>query len=118
METAARAVVSLELESKQDTAEEVEQANCWDFSDRESLNSVCHLGCAGPTLPGPLMKSSRLKNDTLAGNLSTGFLEVGVDASLLEVGSQLEDLVKAAQTYGQLRSDVGIFHQTIAGKNS
>ena len=115
IETAARAVAFLEVKTSQE-AEEVEQDNRWDFSDRESLNSVCHLGCAGPTLPGPLMKSSRRKNDMLAGNLSTGFLEVGVDANLLEVGSQLEDLVKAAQTYGQLRCPTEFFHQTIAAK--
>lgn len=87
METVEKAVALLERE-------EVEE-----FSDRESLNSVCHLGC---TFPSSVVKSSHMKND-ITTSLSTGFLEVGVDANLFGVGGQLEDLVKAAQTYGQLR---------------
>ena len=92
METVEKAVASLERE-------EVEEENNWEFSDRESLNSVCHLGC---TFPSSVVKSSHMKND-ITTSLSTGFLEVGVDANLFGVGGQLEDLVKAAQTYGQLR---------------
>ena len=92
-------MASLELQE----VEEVEELdNNWDFSDRDSLNSVCHLGCAGKTFPSSVVKSCHMKNE-LTTSLSTGFLEVGVDASLLGVGGQLEDLVKAAQTYGQLR---------------
>ena len=89
METVEKAVALLEREEE----------NNWEFSDRESLNSVCHLGC---TFPSSVVKSSHVKND-ITTSLSTGFLEVGVDASLLGVGGQLEELVKAAQTYGQLR---------------
>ena len=37
------------------------------------------------------------------GNLGSDFLEAEVDGGLLEVGGQLEGLVKASQTYGQLR---------------
>ena len=97
IETAEKAVASLELQ-------EVEVVdNNWDFSDRDSLNSVCHLGCAGHTFPSSVVKNSHMKNDMTCTSSSTGFLEVGVDASLLGVGGQLEDLVKAAQTYGQLR---------------
>ena len=111
MESAARAVASLEVDTSQDTEE-----NCWDISDRESVNSVCHLGCAGPTLPGPVMKSSHMKNE-MARNLNTGLLEVEVDGNLLKAGGQLEDLVKAAQTYGQLRYHVDVFHHTIAAES-
>ena len=106
MESAARAVASLEVDTSLDADE-----NRWDISDRESLNSVCHLGCAGPTLPGPVMKSSHMKNE-MGGNL-----EVEVDGSLLEVGGQLEDLVRAAQNYGQLRYHVDVFHYTIAAES-
>ena len=110
MESAARAVASLEVDTSLDADE-----NRWDISDRESLNSVCHLGCAGPTLPGPVMKSSHMKNE-MGGNLP-GLLEVEVDGSLLEVGGQLEDLVRAAQNYGQLRYHVDVFHYTIAAES-
>ena len=97
IETAEKAVASLELQEVE------QQGNRWNFSDRESLNSVCHLGCAaGKTFPSSVVKSSHMRNEQTT-SLSTGFLEVGVDASLLGVGGQLEDLVKAAQTYGQLR---------------
>ena len=48
------------------------------------------------------MKSSHVTN-AIATSLNCGFLDVGVDASLLGFGGQLEDMVKAAQTYGQLR---------------
>ena len=37
------------------------------------------------------------------GNLGSDFLKAEVDGGLLEVGGQLEGLVKASQTYGQLR---------------
>jgi len=104
MESAARAVASLEVDTSLDADE-----NRWDISDRESLKSVCHLGCAGPTLPGPVMKSSHMKNE-MGGNLP-GLLEVEVDGSLLEVGGQLEDLVRAAQNYGQLR-----YEEELAGQ--
>ena len=93
-------MASLELQE----VEELEELdNNWDFSDRDSLNSVCHLGCARHTFRSSVVKNSHMKNDMTCTSSSTGFLEVGVDASLLGVGGQLEDLVKAAQTYGQLR---------------
>ena len=109
MESAARAVASLEVV---DTRRDSDDA-CWDISDRESLNSVCHLGCAGPTLPGrPMMKRSHMKNE-MARNLNSGLLEVEVDGSLFNAGGQLEDLVKAAQTYGQLRYHIWMFSITL-----
>ena len=104
MESAARAVASLEVV---DTNRRDSEDACWDISDRESLNSVCHLGCAGTTLPGPpVMKRSHHMKNEMARNLNSGLLEVEVDGSLFNAGGQLEDLVKAAQTYGQLRYHV------------
>ena len=46
-----------------------------------------------------------LKRDVVGnlGNLGRDILEAEVDGGLLEVGGQLEGLVKASQTYGQLR---------------
>jgi len=102
MESAARAVASLEVDTRRDGDDA-----CWDISDRESLNSVCHLGCAGTTLPaGPMMKRSHHMKNEMARNLNSGLLEVEIDGSLFNAGGQLEDLVKAAQTYGQLRCHV------------
>ena len=42
-----------------------------------------------------------------------GLLEVEVDGSLFNAGGQLEDLVKAAQTYGQLRYHIVFFSITL-----
>jgi len=106
MESAARAVASLEVDTGRD-GEDV----CWDISDRESLNSVCHLGCAGPTLPSPpMMRRSHMKNE-MGRNLMPGLLEVEVDGSLFNAGGQLEDLVKAARNYGQLRYEEELARQ-------
>ena len=101
LETAARAVASLEAQVNQEEEEEVKGG---DVSDQESL-SVCHLGCAGPTMNGLVTKTIRMKRDVVGnlGNLGSDFLEAEVDGGLLEVGGQLEGLVKASQTYGQLR---------------
>ena len=102
LETAARAVASLEAQVNQE--EEEGEVKGGDVSDQESL-SVCHLGCAGPTMNGLVTKTIRRKRDVVGnlGNLGSDFLEAEVDGGLLEVGGQLEDLVKASQTYGQLR---------------
>ena len=101
LETAARAVASLEAQVNQEEEGEVKGG---DVSDQESL-SVCHLGCAGPTMNGLVTKTIRMKRDVVGnlGNLGSDFLEAEVDGGLLEVGGQLEGLVKASQTYGQLR---------------
>ena len=101
LETAARAVASLEAQVNQGEEGEVKGG---DVSDQESL-SVCHLGCAGPTMNGLVTKTIRMKRDVVGnlGNLGSDFLEAKVDGGLLEVGGQLEGLVKASQTYGQLR---------------
>ena len=101
LETAARAVASLEAQVNQEEEGEVKGG---DLSDQESL-SVCHLGCAGPTMNGLVTKTIRMKRDVVGnlGNLGSDFLEAEVDGGLLEVGGQLEGLVKASQTYGQLR---------------
>ena len=101
LETAARAVASLEAQVNQEEEGEVKGG---DVSDQESL-SVCHLGCAGPTMNGLVTKTIRMKRDVVGnlGNLGSDFLEAKVDGGLLEVGGQLEGLVKASQTYGQLR---------------
>ena len=102
LETAARAVASLEAQVNQE--EEEGEVKGGDVSDQESL-SVCHLGCAGPTMNGLVTKTIRMKRDVVGnlGNLGSDFLEAKVDGGLLEVGGQLEGLVKASQTYGQLR---------------
>ena len=101
LETAARAVASLEAQVNQEEEGEVKGG---DVSNQESL-SVCHLGCAGPTMNGLVTKTIRMKRDVVGnlGNLGSDFLEAEVDGGLLEVGGQLEGLVKASQTYGQLR---------------
>ena len=104
LETAARAVASLEAQVNQEEEGEVKGG---DVSDQESL-SVCHLGCAGPTMNGLVTKTIRMKRDVVGNlgnlvNLGSDFLEAKVDGGLLEVGGQLEGLVKASQTYGQLR---------------
>ena len=101
LETAARAVASLEAQVNQEGEGEVKGG---DLSDQESL-SVCHLGCAGPTMNGLVTKTIRMKRDVVGnlGNLGSDILEAEVDGGLLEVGGQLEGLVKASQTYGQLR---------------
>ena len=101
LETAARAVASLEAQVNQEEEGEVKGG---DVSDQESL-SVCHLGCAGPTMNGLVTKTICMKRDVVGnlGNLGSDFLEAEVDGGLLEVGGQLEGLVKASQTYGQLR---------------
>ena len=101
LETAARAVASLEAQVNQEEEGEVKGG---DVSDQESL-SVCHLGCAGPTMNGLVTKTIPMKRDVVGnlGNLGSDFLEAKVDGGLLEVGGQLEGLVKASQTYGQLR---------------
>ena len=101
LETAARAVASLEAQVNQEEEGEVKGG---DVSDQESL-SVCHLGCAGPTMNGLVTKTIPMKRDVVGnlGNLGSDFLEAEVDGGLLEVGGQLEGLVKASQTYGQLR---------------
>ena len=101
LETAARAVASLEAQVNQEEEGEVKDG---DVSDQESL-SVCHLGCAGPTMNGLVTKTIPMKRDVVGnlGNLGSDFLEAEVDGGLLEVGGQLEGLVKASQTYGQLR---------------
>ena len=101
LETAARAVASLEAQVNQGEEGEVKGG---DVSDQESL-SVCHLGCAGPTMNGLVTKTIRMKRDVVGnlGNLGRDILEAEVDGGLLEVGGQLEGLVKASQTYGQLR---------------
>ena len=101
LETAARAVASLEAQVNQEEEGEVKGG---DVSDQESL-SVCHLGCAGPTMNGLVTKTIPMKRDVVGnlGNLGRDILEAEVDGGLLEVGGQLEGLVKASQTYGQLR---------------
>ena len=57
LETAARAVASLEAQVNQEEEGEVKGG---DLSDQESL-SVCHLGCAGPTMNGLVTKTDRMK---------------------------------------------------------
>ena len=61
LETAARAVASLEAQVNQEEEGEVKGG---DVSDQESL-SVCHLGCAGPTMNGLVTKTIPMKRDRL-----------------------------------------------------